>query len=152
VFNSPATHHEEFIARALEVASAAVAVIVPIPFLCGQERYWQLYRPCPSSYVFCCSQRPSMPPGGTDIPAQGGTTDYCWLIWARRALYRFRDPRVATGTNGWWCSPHGTVTDWLEPIVPLRQKRAEPDTAVVAAPSRSRRAKKHPDAVPTAPG
>jgi hypothetical protein len=45
VFNSPANDrdqepkigHEEFIRHALEVASDAVAVIVPIPFLCGRN-------------------------------------------------------------------------------------------------------------------
>jgi hypothetical protein len=24
-----------------------------------------------------------MPPGGTDIPAKGGTMDYAWIVWRR---------------------------------------------------------------------
>ena len=76
VFNSPSGQHEEFILHALEVASEAVAVIGPIPFLCGQERYWDLYRRFPPSYVFCCSQRPSMPRGDLDLLQKGGTPDF----------------------------------------------------------------------------
>jgi hypothetical protein len=56
VFNAPYKQNEEFIAHALEVASYAVAAIVRIPFLCGQERFWGLYQPSPPSLVLACSQ------------------------------------------------------------------------------------------------
>jgi len=83
VFNAPYEKNEEFIAHALEeVASHAVAAIVRIPFLCGQERFWDLYRKCPPALVLACSQRVNMPPGGIGADEDGGTADYAWLIWS----------------------------------------------------------------------
>jgi hypothetical protein len=135
VLNSPSGQHEEFIMHALEVASETVAVIVPIPFLDGQERFWELYRPFPPAYVLCCSERPSMPPGDEpDVKPEGGTADYCWLIWSRRSLHRFRDLGRPAGSP-WWCSPQGTVLDWVEPLSPRQPpRRFKRTTAPTAQP------------------
>ena len=38
-----------------------------------------------------------MPPGGTDIPAKGGTTDFSWLIWDRK--------RSGPTLKRWWVLP-----------------------------------------------
>jgi hypothetical protein len=84
VFNAPYKLNELFIAHALTVADE-VAALVRVTFLNGQERYRQLYATTPPTTIFILAQRPSMPPGGTDIPAKGGTTDYAWLYWRRGA-------------------------------------------------------------------
>ena len=99
VANPPYGIVDTFLPHALEIATAAVAIIVPVPFLCGQERYWNLFRPCPPSYFLVCSQRPSMPPGGGLVPAKGGTTDYVWPIWSRTPLSRRRNCGLLP--NGW---------------------------------------------------
>ena len=33
------------------------------------------------SYVLVLSRRPSMPPGGRDLPAKGGMHDFAWVIF-----------------------------------------------------------------------
>jgi hypothetical protein len=119
VFNAPYKQNEEFIGHALEVASRAVAAIVRIPFLCGQERFRELYRSCRPALVLACSQRVNMPPGGIGAPEEGGTADYCWLIWSHTALQRRHGSLVPTG---WWHSSGGTIIDWLEPLIPRHQK------------------------------
>jgi hypothetical protein len=55
--------------------------VVRLPFLSGQKRLQSLYRVHPPRAVIVLSKRPSMPPGGTDIPARGGTSDYSWCVW-----------------------------------------------------------------------
>jgi hypothetical protein len=60
-----------------------VAAVVPVPMQCGVWRRNNLYRIHPPRFVLALADRPSMPPGGTDIKAEGGTMDYCWLVWER---------------------------------------------------------------------
>jgi hypothetical protein len=83
VFNSPSPGRgksrppnlrDRFILHALEVADG-VATIVPAPYQCGQWHRDNLYRPYPPRLILACGDRLSMPPGGTDIKAKGGTTD-----------------------------------------------------------------------------
>jgi hypothetical protein len=121
IYIDPLVHH------ALAVASQAVAIIVPVPFLCGQDRYWELYRQCPPAYVLACSQRPSMPPGGLGIAEKSGTTDYCWLIWTRSPLEWRR--QCAIVPTAWWQPHHGTIVDWLKPIRE-RSDRSPPGTGL----------------------
>jgi hypothetical protein len=116
VFNAPYKDNEAFITHGLEVASHAVVAIVRIPFLCGQERFWDLYKPCPPSLVLACSERVNMPPGGIGADEAGGTSDYAWLAWSRTPLKRRRNCGIVP--NGWRRSPHGTIIDWLEPLTP----------------------------------
>ena len=81
VTNPPYKIAEGFAAHAISVAERKVAVVVRISFLAGQKRRVSLFERHPSSVVVVLSTRPSMPPGGTDIPAKGGTADYCWIVW-----------------------------------------------------------------------
>lgn len=93
IFNPPSGRNTDptlstrFILHALSVADE-VAAIVPVPMLCGQWRRDNLYRPHPPRCVLALAERPSMPPGGTDIPAKNGTMDYCWIVWS----YGYRGP------------------------------------------------------------
>jgi hypothetical protein len=123
VFNAPYEKNEEFIAHALEVASHAVAAIVRIPFLCGQERFRDLYRPSPPSLALACSQRVNMPPGGIGAPEEGGTADYAWLIWSRTQPRWRRNGGSLPAPKGWWHSPDGTIFDWLEPLSRSRSRQ-----------------------------
>ncbi len=83
VSNPPYVLAERFVHHAIEVAEH-VAVIVRLPFMAGQQRCNSLFLLHPPALVLVLAKRPSMPPGGTGIPAKGGTTDYAWAIWDRR--------------------------------------------------------------------
>jgi hypothetical protein len=95
VFNAPYGLNEAFIEHGLKVGTE-VAAIVRLPFLAGQERWRTLYSVHPAARVLIMAERPSMPPGDTDVPARGGTTDYCWIYWR-------------------CCHRGGTVVQWLPP-------------------------------------
>lgn len=83
VCNPPFELAEKFVRHALDVTKFKIAVIVRLNFAAGQARCRSLFLPYPPAREVVLSKRPSMPPGGTDIPAKGGTTDYCWLVWDR---------------------------------------------------------------------
>jgi hypothetical protein len=99
VFNSPSGLQEVFIVHALDVATEAVAVIVPIPFVCAQDRYRDLLEALPAFVhprVFAASFDAARWHG---CPRKGDTTDYAWFIWSRRRLRRQRNCRRIA--NGW---------------------------------------------------
>jgi len=81
VTNPPYRLAEDFARHALGVTRRSVALVTRISFLNGQKRALSLYEKHPPSLVLVLSARPSMPPGGTDIPARGGTADYVWIVW-----------------------------------------------------------------------
>jgi hypothetical protein len=83
VSNPPYNMAEQMFSHACLYARRKVAFVVRISFLAGQRRRDKLFSLCRPSEVLILSKRPSMPPGGTDIPAKGGTTDYIWLIHER---------------------------------------------------------------------
>jgi hypothetical protein len=82
VFNAPYSKNEAFLKHARLMADE-IAALVRLPFLAGQERWRSLYAIQPPGRVLILSERPSCPPGDTDVPANGGTTDYCWLYFNR---------------------------------------------------------------------
>lgn len=78
------------------------AFLVPIEFLCGQDRYAMFQRHKPVTIAYC-SERPSMPPGAAviDLGAnafKNGMADYCWIIFG---------PRPANFTEAIWLRPRG---------------------------------------------
>jgi len=103
VTNPPYVEAERFVQHAIEVAER-VAVIVPLTFSAGQRRCRSLFLPHPPALELVLAKRPSMPPGGTDIPAKGGTTDFSWLIWDRQhsgpTLKRWWVPSDAGAAHG----------------------------------------------------
>lgn len=83
VSNPPYKLAEEMFAHACRHAALKVAFVLRISFLAGQKRRDRLFKQYRPSEVIVLSQRPSMPPGGTGVPAKGGTADYVWLVWDR---------------------------------------------------------------------
>jgi hypothetical protein len=72
------------------------AFLLPIEFLCGQNRYGMFQRWKPS-HVAYCSERPSMPPGAMvadmgEAAFANGMADYAWIIWT--APHRWRTESV----------------------------------------------------------
>lgn len=76
---------QAFVERAVALAPRKVCALLPLSFLASEARFewWGDYRP---ARVWIISNRPSMPPGNKllsgEIKAQGGKTDYCWVVWA----------------------------------------------------------------------
>lgn len=86
IFNPPYKHADDFIRRALDIATIKVAALVQQKFPFSQRRY-RLFQEHPPARIYFLSDRPSMPPGeallaGT-IKAKGGTIDYLWMVWDR---------------------------------------------------------------------
>lgn len=80
IANPPFRLAEQFIARALGIATEGVAMIVRTSFLEGVGRYENLYSKRPPSIVAQFSERVPMVKGR--LTATGSTaTSYCWLVW-----------------------------------------------------------------------
>ncbi|MGA0564155.1 hypothetical protein ACO2RV_17050 [Ancylobacter sp. VNQ12] len=105
VFNPPffrAKGTEAFIRRGLELAAGnpsagKMAVFVDLKFLAGDGRANGLFAEHPPHRVWIITPRPSCPPGtflAAGGEAEGGTADWCWLVW------NLREPRRAT-EFGW---------------------------------------------------
>lgn len=65
-----------------------MAFILPIEFMAGQDRYFDIYEKREPAFALICNQRPSMPPGRKveELGAKafkGAMGDYCVLVWAR---------------------------------------------------------------------
>jgi hypothetical protein len=93
----------DIIHRVLNLATfRRAAFLLPIEFLCGQERY-RMFQKWKPSHVAYCSERPSMPPGAMvedmgDAAYANGMADYVWIIWT--APHRWR-------TESIWLRPSG---------------------------------------------
>jgi len=78
--NPPFGLAEKFIARAVTFATSKIVMFGRLAFLEGQRRR-QLFLSTPFARVWVCSSRVSMPPGGTSVPASGGSVAYAWFVW-----------------------------------------------------------------------
>ncbi len=80
---------EAFIRHALKRLSLKkLAVFTDIKFLTSARRANGLYAELPPSRVWMISPRPSCPPGAyiaAGNKPQGGTADFCWIVWDRTA-------------------------------------------------------------------
>jgi hypothetical protein len=89
---------EAFIRQALTLATGKVAVFADVKFLAGQRRSGALFAEhCPHR-VWIHARRPSCPPGehlAAGHVAEGGTADWCWLVWDLTA------PSTAMFIGGW---------------------------------------------------
>lgn len=94
ITNPPFRLAEKFVARACEVATGGVAMIVRTSFLEGVGRYQNLFSKNPPSIVAQFSERVPMVKGR--LTATGSTaTSYCWLVWVKGV----------TGTRLVWIPP-----------------------------------------------
>lgn len=80
IANPPFRLAEQFIERALEVATEGVAMLVRTSFLEGVGRYNSIYSKRPPTIVAQFTERLPMVKGR--LTATGSTaTSYCWLVW-----------------------------------------------------------------------
>jgi hypothetical protein len=70
----------EFVDRALGLTSDRVIVVARLAFLESVKRM-NFFRRTPIARVYVSGPRQSMPPGGVDMPAKGGSIAYAWFVW-----------------------------------------------------------------------
>lgn len=80
ISNPPYGIIEQFLDHALSLATGKVALLARLAFLEGQKRR-SLFLNTPLARVWVSSRRVSMPPGGSDVPAKGGSIAYAWFVW-----------------------------------------------------------------------
>lgn len=89
VMNFPFRLGEQFIRRALEIATHGVAALARTQFLESQERY-KLFSERPPAAIAQFVERVPMVKGRLDKTASTATS-YCWIIWAKdQADTRFK--------------------------------------------------------------
>jgi hypothetical protein len=94
ITNPPFRLAEQFIARALELSTAGVAMLVRSAFLEGVGRFERLFSERPPTTVLQFSERVVMHKGR--LAPEGSTaTAYCWLVWEHHC----------TGTSLEWIPP-----------------------------------------------
>ncbi len=76
---------EDFIRKALAIPGLEkLAVFTDVAFLTSAGRAAGLYAEAPPHRAWILTPRPSCPPGDYLLAgnrAQGGTADWCWLVW-----------------------------------------------------------------------
>lgn len=82
ISNPPYNVIEQVIDHALLLAERKVALLARLALLEGQKRR-RFLQGTPLARVWVSSRRVSMPPGGTDIEAKGGSIAYAWFVWER---------------------------------------------------------------------
>ena len=80
VSNPPFKIAEKFIVNGLKRARHKVALLQRLAFLEGQQRA-ALFTSTPLARVHVFAYRISMPPGGTEIEAKGGSVAFAWFVW-----------------------------------------------------------------------
>ncbi|GEN14715.1 hypothetical protein NCH01_11460 [Neoasaia chiangmaiensis] len=80
VSNPPYHLAQEVIDCALKYSSDRVCMLLRLGFLESvKRRGW--FQATPLARVWVSSRRMSMPPGGSDVKADGGAIPYAWYVW-----------------------------------------------------------------------
>lgn len=81
---------ENFVRRALAIATHKVAALLPLKWLASAGRYRLFAEHMPAG-IYVLSERPSMPPGdkiaelGPRCAYRRGKIDYVWILWDKNA-------------------------------------------------------------------
>ncbi len=90
VTNPPFSLAPQFILRALEIVPYKVAMLLPITFLEGEERYQLLFRHCPPNAIHFFVGRYSMYPQGEENRGNGRIA-FAWFVWTKGSRSRRYD-------------------------------------------------------------
>ena len=80
ISNPPYHCIEYYVHHALKLTNRKVALLARLAFLEGQKRQ-KFFAETPLARVWVSRRRISMPPGGQNIRATGGTVAYAWFVW-----------------------------------------------------------------------
>jgi hypothetical protein len=81
ISNPPFGVMERYVRHALSLVSGRVIILARLAFLESQTRA-SFFAETPLARVWVSRRRASMPPGGTDIKAKGGSIPFAWFVWA----------------------------------------------------------------------
>ena len=84
VTNPPYGVIENYVRHALALTTDRVCILARLALLEGQKRQ-AFFAETPLARVWVSRRRVSMPPGGTDVPAKGGSIAYAWFVWDHHA-------------------------------------------------------------------
>lgn len=75
----------EHVLKCLDICHSKVALLLPLNYLSGQERYDRLFGVYPPRRVYIYKERITIAIGGEFDRVKGASnmTNYCWLIWER---------------------------------------------------------------------
>lgn len=82
ITNPPFNLLEEFVLKALEIATVGVAMFVRINALPGQGRYNRIYSDLPPTVVGIFTERVALIEKAWD-PEASSATDYVWIVWIK---------------------------------------------------------------------
>lgn len=80
ISNPPFILGQQFIERALSVAKVGVAMLLRMQFLEGGDRYDELFKDNPPTFICVCCDRVAMHKGKIE-KGQSTATAYCWFVW-----------------------------------------------------------------------
>jgi hypothetical protein len=118
ITNPPFILAREFAQKALRTSTDGVAIIVRLAFIEGKDRFYNLFKDNPPSYLLQFVERVGMVKG-TIIKDTGSATAYCWLVW-------FKDD---TSTE--------TKINWIEPCKVSLEKDDDYPTVPTSSPELS---------------
>jgi hypothetical protein len=81
VTNPPFGISQQFALKALGLVTGKVCILQHTTWLEGQSRYEALWSKGHLARVWQFSRRVSMPPGGSDVPARGGSKAFAWFVF-----------------------------------------------------------------------
>lgn len=85
ITNPPFRLAEQFVHKALEVATTGVAVFVRSAFVEGKGRYERLFSPYPPAVIAQFAERVPLVRGRVDETASSATA-YCWIVWLKKPV------------------------------------------------------------------
>ena len=80
VCNPPFNLATEFLLKSLQIATGKVCILQRLAWLEGRARR-EIFENTPLARVLVFSRRVSMPPGGSEQPAKGGSVAFAWFVW-----------------------------------------------------------------------
>lgn len=80
ITNPPFILAREFAEKALRTSTDGVAIIVRLAFIEGRDRYYNLFKDNPPSYLLQFVERVGMVKGTVSKDVSSATA-YCWLVW-----------------------------------------------------------------------
>lgn len=93
VSNPPYSLAEAFVRRALDQGAGKVCILARLAFL-ESTRRTEFFASCGLARVWVSRRRISMPPGGVDVKAKGGSIAYAWFV--------FQPGHVGPWSGGWF--------------------------------------------------
>ncbi len=93
ISNPPYAILEAWITHALTLTDEKIVVLARLAFLEGQKRQF-FFKDGKLRKVWVSSRRVSMPPGGTDIKAKGGTVAFAWFVFQNCSLTNSSPPVI----------------------------------------------------------